>query len=331
MPGDKRFSSKLDKDRAAIDREVAAAEKHVASLWNRGGLTWGELLRTVWHGVLQNDLIDRAYELAFNFLLSVFPLLLLILVCLNIFAAEGTTMRRDLFHYLTVILPQDAAALIIGNLQQVTHNPNHSNTGKLLFGALFWMFAGSAGMTQLMSTLNAAYQVPEKRSWIRVHLISIGLTLGMSILIILALLLILFGGDLVTSLGHALALPAVAFLGIKVVEWILAIGSLIFAFAGVYYVAPDVEQHPWYWITPGSCVGVILWALAAIGLRVYIHFFNTYSSTYGSLGAVIVLMLWFYVAGLSMLIGGQINATIEHAAAQHGNPQARLPGHKTIA
>lgn len=331
MPANEPFSSKLDADRAAIDRDFSAAEKRVASLWNRGGLTWSDLLRAVWHAILRNDLIDRAYELAFNFLLAVFPLLLLIIACLNIFAAEGTALRRDLFHYLMVVLPPDAAALIVANLQQVTHNPSHSDTGKLLFGIAFWLFAGSAGMTQLMSTLNAAYQVTEERSWIRVHLISIGLTIGLSILIILALLLILFGGDLVTSLGHQLALPPVAFLGIKVVEWILALAFLIFAFACIYYLAPDVEQQPWYWITPGSCVGVILWATAAIGLRVYLHFFNTYSSTYGSLGAVIVLMLWFYVAGLSMLIGGQINATIEHAAAQHGNRQAKLPGHKTAA
>ncbi|HUO17222.1 MAG TPA: YhjD/YihY/BrkB family envelope integrity protein, partial [Verrucomicrobiae bacterium] len=126
MPANEPFKSKLDADRATIDRDLSAAEKHVASLWRRGGLTWSELLRAVRHAILQNDLIDRAYELAFNFLLAVFPLLLLIITCLNIFAAEGTALRRDLFHYLMVVLPPDAAALIVANLQQVTHNPNHS-------------------------------------------------------------------------------------------------------------------------------------------------------------------------------------------------------------
>lgn len=320
---DGRFTLTLN-----MGHRFSAAEEHVASLWNRGGLTVPQLLHNVWGGIRQNDLIDRAYELAFNFLLAVFPLLLLIVACLNIFALEGTAMRSDLYYYIAVVLPPDASALVIGTLHQVTSNPHNSDAGKLAFGALFWLYAGSSGMTQLMSTLNSAYEVPETRSWVRVHLISIGLTLGMSVLIVLALILVLFGGDVVARIGHQLALPAIAFIAIKVVEWILALGFVIFAFANIYYFAPDVQQQPWYWITPGSCVGVILWALASIGLRVYLHYFDTYSTTYGSLGAVIVLMLWFYVAGLAMLVGGQINATIEHAAAEHGNRQAKLPGQK---
>lgn len=311
-----------------MGRRFSAAEKHVASLWHRGGLTWGQLLHNVWGGIVQNDLIDRSYELAFNFLLAVFPLLLLIVASLNIFAAEGTVIRHHLYYYIALVLPADASALIIDTLHQVTISPHNSDAGKLTFGVLLWLFAGSSGMTQLMSTLNAAYEVHEQRSWIRIHLISILLTLAMSVLIIVAMALILFGADVVTRVSLQLAFPAFVFVAIKVVEWILALGFVVFAFANIYYFAPDVRQRPWYWITPGSCVGVILWALASIGLRVYLHYFNTYSTTYGSLGAVIVLMLWFYVAGLAMLVGGQINATIEHAAALHGNPEAKLPGHK---
>jgi membrane protein len=311
-----------------MHRRFSKAEGHVASLWNLGGLTLGQFLHNVWAGIRQNDLIDRAYELAFNFLLAVFPLLLLIVACLNIFATEGTAMRRNLYYYIALVLPPDASALIIDTLRQVTSNPHNSDAGKLAAGVILWLYAGSSGMTQLMSTLNAAYEVRETRSWIRVHLISVGLTLGMSVLIILALILIFFGEGVVTRLSHQVELPAIALILSKVVEWILALGFVIFAFANVYYFAPDVEQQPWYWITPGSCVGVVLWALASIGLRVYLRYFNTYSATYGSLGAVIILMLWFYVAGLAMLVGGQINATIEHAAAEHGNPEAKLPGEK---
>jgi membrane protein len=105
-------------------------------------------------------------------------------------------------------------------------------------------------------------------------------------------------------------------------------GFVILAFATIYYFAPDVEEQHWYWITPGSVVGVLLWAAASAGLRGYLHFFNTYSKTYGSLGAVIILMLWFYVTGMAFLVGGQINATIEHAAAEHGHIEAKAPGQK---
>jgi membrane protein len=89
-----------------------------------------------------------------------------------------------------------------------------------------------------------------------------------------------------------------------------------------------VKERHWYWITPGSVVGVVLWVGASAALRGYLHFFNSYSKTYGSLGAVIILMLWFYVTGLALLIGGEINSTIEHAAAEHGHPEAKQEGRK---
>jgi len=90
------------------------------------------------------------------------------------------------------------------------------------------------------------------------------------------------------------------------------------------------EQH-WYWITPGSIIGVLLWIAASFGFRAYLHFFNTYSKTYGSLGAAMILLMWLYITGFSFLIGGEINAQIEHAAAKRGHPEANAPGEKKAA
>jgi len=153
----------------------------------------------------------------------------------------------------------------------------------------------------------------------------------MSVLIIIALFLVLAGAHIATFMGNALGLSSAAFIGAKVLQWLLALVCVVFAFAVVYYYAPDVKEQHWYWLTPGSVIGVGLWVLASAGLRVYLHFFNSYSKTYGSLGAVMILMLWFYVTGLSFLIGGQINATIEHAAAEHGHIEAKAPGEKKAA
>jgi membrane protein len=90
-----------------------------------------------------------------------------------------------------------------------------------------------------------------------------------------------------------------------------------------------VDEQKWYWITPGSVVGVAMWLLVSFGFRLYLYYFNSYSATYGSLGAVIVLMLWFYLTGAAILIGGQVNAEIEQAAARRGTPDAKLPGEKS--
>ncbi len=300
-------------------------EEQISSIWALGELTWRELARRVWRGINQNDLLNRAYELAYNFLLAVFPMLVFLVALLGALASQGSKLTNDLFLYIQLALPPLAFQLLVKTLNEVTQN---AFGGKLTFGLLFALLIASGGMTQLISTLNAAYGVRETRSWLRVHLTSLGLTVAMSLLIVAALLLVLTSGQLLESLGQAVGLTTVTFVTVKILRWALALGFVVFAFAAIYYFAPDVEEQHWYWITPGSVVGVLLWAAASAGLRAYLHFFDTYSKTYGSLGAVIILMLWFYVTGLAFLVGGQINATIEHAAAEHGHIEAKAPGRK---
>lgn len=128
--------------------------------------------------------------------------------------------------------------------------------------------------------------------------------------------------------GSKLNLAHITVLAWKVAQWPVALGFLVLAFALIYYFGPDLKEQHWYWITPGSLVGVILWLLVSFAFRVYLHFFNTYSRSYGSLGAVIILLLWFYVTGLAFLVGGELNSEIEHAAAEHGHPEAKPEGKK---
>lgn len=308
-----------------VTESVLSTDQQLKSIWALGGLTWRELAHRVWGGINRNDLINRAYELAYNFLLAVFPMLLFMLGLLGMLAAEGSQLRANLFYYFQLVLPPIAYKTLVQTLYEVTPV---SAGGKLTFGLLFALYSGSAGMTQLMSTLNAAYEVREERSWIKVHLISLTLTLAMAVLLIAALFLVLAGSQMVASAGKAAGYSAAAWILGKVLQWGFALAFVVFAFAVIYYFAPNVHEQHWYWITPGSVVGVLMWATASVAMRIYLHFFDTYSKTYGSLGAVIVLMLWFYLTGLSFLIGSQINATIEHAAAEHGHVEAKAPGEK---
>lgn len=183
-------------------------------------------------------------------------------------------------------------------------------------------------MTQLISNLNNAYEVREQRSWIKVHLISLALTLVMSVLVIAALLLVLGGGHLANYFGNVRGYGPPLVWSWRFLQWTISIGFIVMAFALIYYFGPDLKERHWYWITPGAVLGVALWFGASGILRIYLHFFNTYSSTYGSLGAVIVLLLWFYVTGLAFLIGGTANSVIEHAAAEKGHPEAKAAGEK---
>jgi membrane protein len=304
---------------------MLSTDQQISSLWDLGGLSWRELARRVWGGINQNDLLNRAYELAYTFLLAVFPLLLFLIALLGFFASQGTWLRTSLFQYLQQLLPPAASRLLMTTLNEVTGN---SQGGKLTFGLLFALYSGSGGTAQMMSTLNAAYEVREQRSWIKLRLISVGLTVAMATLIVVALFFVLAGGKVLHFVGQALGLGHALVLLIGVLQWVLALAFVVLAFALIYYFGPDVRERHWYWITPGAVVGVLLWAAASGALRAYLHFFNSYSQTYGSLGAVIILMLWFYITGLAFLIGGQINSTIEHAAAEHGHPEAKPVGKK---
>jgi membrane protein len=302
-----------------------STEQQIESIWSLGGLTWRELSRRVWHEIDHDDLLNRGYELAYNFLLAVFPMLLFLIALFGIFASAGARLRADLFFYLQQALPPAAYELVSKTVNEIIQS---SGGGKLTFGLALALYSGSSGMTQLISNLNNAYQVREHRSWIKVHLLSLGLTLVISVLVIAALLMVLGGGHVAHYLGDSLGLSSLFVWGWKILQWVLSVGFIVLAFAVIYYVGPDVKERHWYWITPGSVVGVVVWFAASGALRLYLHFFNTYSKTYGSLGAVIILLLWFYVTGLAFLIGGTVNSVIEHAAADRGHPEAKAEGQK---
>jgi len=308
-----------------MSESTLSAKQQISSIWDIGGLTWPELFRRTWGGINQNDLINRAYELAYNFLLAVFPLLIFLLAVLGSFATASYGLRAYLFFYFQRALPPAAYGVLFTTLREISQD---AGGGKLTFGLLFALYTGSGGMTQLISTLNAAYEVHEARSWVRVHLISLGLTIALSMLSAAALLLVFASGLVLAPISQAIGPTPASLLAGRVLQWTLALGFVVIAFALIYYFAPDVKERHWYWITPGSVVGVFAWAIASAALRGYLRFFDTYSKTYGSLGAVVILMLWFYVTGLAFLVGGQINSTIEHAAAEHGHPEAKAVGQK---
>lgn len=305
-----------------------STSEQVSTIWSLGGLTIGQLVRKVIAGVNQDNLTGRAAELAFNFVLALFPLFIFLLSVLGLFAARAIALREDLFVYVSQVLPPDAAQVVGKTLNEVMRN---ASNGKLTFGIVLTVWFASGGMTSLMSALNGVYRVNERRSWVKVRAISFVLTIAISLLIILALVIVLSGGYLANRVGVYFGLHDVAVLTSRVVQWPVAIAFVTFSFSLIYYFAPDLEEQHWYWITPGSILGVLLWIGASFAFRAYLHFFNTYSRTYGSLGAVMILMMWLYVTGFAFLLGGDINAQIEHAAARRGHPEAKAPGEKKAA
>ena len=105
-------------------------------------------------------------------------------------------------------------------------------------------------------------------------------------------------------------------IGINLVTWITGFALLMLIFSTIYYYAPDLKKKTWRWLTPGAAFGIVTWMLASLGFRAYLHFFNTYSLTYGSLGAVVILLMWFYITGLTLLTGAELNSEIQASVAE---------------
>jgi membrane protein len=301
-------------------------ERAIASIWKLGGLTRRELARRVWSDAYEGDLLTRAAALSYYFLLALFPLLIFLTAMLGYFAEAGTELRKNLLNYLASIAPRTASQLVRATIEEITEG---ADSGKLSFGLLAALWFASFGMGAVGDTLNSAYGVRESRPWWRVRLISLGLTAALAALIISALALMLYGGEIGEGLAARYDFGG-AFMAVwNVIQWPIVLGFVLFAFALIYYYAPDLRDQHWYWITPGSLIGVAVWLLVSFAFRFYLSYFDRYSVTYGSLGAVIVLLLWFYLTGAAILIGGKVNAVIEHAAARAGEPEAKLPGEKS--
>src|SRR5215213_4813940 len=290
-----------------------------------GGLGWKELAKRVYAEVMDDDVLGRSAQLSYYFLLALFPALLFLTSLLGYLAGENGQLRQGLFNSLAAVLPGDASQLISKTVTDVTQS---SGGGKLSFGILMTLWAASNGMGAVSESLNAAYDLKESRPWWKVRLTAVGLTLALTLLIVTALVLVLYGHDIADALSIKLGLGSAFATAWKVLQWPLVLIFVLLAFALIYYFGPDSHRQDWKWITPGAVVGVALWLLISFAFKAYLSFFNSYSATYGSLGAVIILMLWFYFTGTAILVGGEINSEIENAAAEAGDPEAKEKGEK---
>jgi membrane protein len=294
-------------------------------MWGLGGLSWKQLAKRVWQQINEDDVWGRAAQLSYYFLLALIPLLVFLTSVIGVILGSGTGMRHKLFNYLSQVMPPSAFHLIDSTMLEIS---SASGGGKISFGILATLWAASNGMGAITGALNAAYDVEESRPWWKQRLVAIGLTIMLSTLIIGALTLVLYGGNIAESVAARYGFGDLFTTAWKILQWPIVLAFMLLAFALIYYLAPDLSDQDWTWITPGSLIGVLLWLLVSFAFRVYLHFFDSYSTTYGSLGAVIILMLWLYLTGAAILAGGEINAEIENAAAQGGKPEAKEKGER---
>ena len=284
-----------------------------------GRLFSKEFLARVWARAEDDELLGRAAQLSYYFLFALFPLLIFLITLFGYIDGAGSHLRRRMMIYLGDVMPEAALNLVNLTIEEVARA---RGGGKLSLGLLLALWAASSGMNAVGQSLNAAYDLKELRPWWKVRLISIALTIALSILITGALSIVLYGGRLgrfvagMFGAGNAFALTW------RILQWPIALTFVFVTFALIYRFAPNLphkkrdpklpaSNYRRRWFSPGVVVAVVLWLLVSLGFRLYLHFFNSYSATYGSLGALIILMFWFYLTGAAILFGGEINCELD--------------------
>jgi membrane protein len=299
---------------------MSYSSEPVTEVWKLGGLSVKDLGRRVIHEIQEDDCLGRAAQLAYYFLFALFPFFLVLTTLLGYLPMPNLMDR--LMEMLAGILAGDALQLVQDNVREIMTS---QRGGLLSFGILAALWTSSSAITAIVDGLNRAYDVEEGRPYWKVRLIAIFLTVGLSLFIIFSLILLTFGPQIGGWIADQVGLGSMFQTAWNLLRWPVIVGLIILAMALVYYVAPDVEQR-WQWITPGSLAAVLGWLLASLGFSFYVNNFGSYNATYGSIGAVIVLLTWMYVSGLFVLIGGEINAEIEHAASSGKDPgEKQLP------
>jgi membrane protein len=272
-----------------------------------GGLRVADLCSKVWTGLGEDNVFGAAAELAFYSLLSLFPTLIFLTSLVGFLAG----VRSYILAGLGKVMPAEAMAIVDRALQDAVQR---RSGGLLSLGIVGALWAASNGAHGLMETLNTAYGVRERRPLWRTWMIAVALTIGLSILVAGGSALIMFGDWLSSWITGFLSLETRMTFVLRLADYPIGLALLLVGLESAYYLGPDTDQK-WRWITPGAVFAVVAASVGSVLFSVYLRFAPSYSATYGSLGAVIILMLWLYLVGLAVLVGGEINGLIDNAVA----------------
>jgi|SRR5215471_5923082 len=288
-------------------------------------LGWTELLKRTIKGTIADNIVDLAAQQAYYFFFALFPALLFVIGIASFFPLQ--TLTGDAINLLGRFAPQIVTQIIAEAMQSLGQQ---NNGGVLTFGFLLALWSTSGAMTAIITTLNAAYGVTESRPWWKMRLIAIGLTVGIAVFILTSMFLVIAGPSLAGHLAHTFGLGRAFTWTWWAVQWPIIFVLVATAIGLVYYFAPDVEQD-WVWITPGSIVATLLGLVISVALKLYYEYVpSALNPTYGAIGGIMVLLLWFYAAGIALLFGAELNAEIEHASPYGKDPGERFPGERKV-
>ena len=268
-----------------------------------------QTLKATMQEFMRDDALGLAAQLAYYLILALFPFILFLVAVMDAFSSSSPQFVNELFDYLGRVMPAQVFDLIQTYTERTLRNEDTA-PGLLSVGILGSIWAASGAFSALINALNRAYDVQETRPFWKVKGIAILMTFGLSALVIVGVLLLIAGPSIGQTIAEVFTLDDEFIFVWEILRWPAALLFMVATVALLFYFAPDAGQ-PFRWITPGGFVGIALWVLASLAFNLYLSSdFNTYDKTYGSIGTVIVLLLYLYISSLTILFGATLNATL---------------------
>ncbi|MCE6961654.1 YihY/virulence factor BrkB family protein [Cereibacter sphaeroides] len=280
---------------------------------------WKDIAMRVWQSIGEDRVMLVAAGVTFYLLLALFPALAAFVSLYGLVADPATVI--DQAEALRGVLPAEGLAMLTDQLRTLSAGAQSSLTVGFVVSFLIAFWSANSGMKALIEAVNIAHQEREKRSFLKLTLLSFALTLGA-----MALAVAMFAAvAIVPAILAVFDLGSAATVAIWLVRWPLLLLAVALALAGLYRWAPSREAPEWRWVTWGSAIATVVWLIASIAFTIYLENFANYSATYGSLGALVGLLLWIWIAVMILIVGAEINSEMEHQTARDTTTGAELP------
>ncbi len=294
-----------------LDKVFGRPHPRVAPPHEPAQVSWSAVLRSTFREIQEDNCLGLAAQLAYYFFLALFPALLFLVALAGTFFVDSWIAPT--IDYMAGMAPPAVLEIFRDQLTKISQG---DTGGILTIGVAGALWSSSTAMVAIIDAMNSAYDLTESRSWWRVRLAGLLLTLALAVFVLLSSALVILGPSILEAVASRVSLDQTALLMWDLAQWPLVLTLMVVGILLVYRFAPDAPDASrigWRWLMPGALLAAGLWLVASIGFRTYVTNFGNYTETYGTLGGVIVLMLWLYLFGLAILVGAELNSELDHA------------------
>lgn len=262
-------------------------------------------------------LFGRGAEAAFYFSFAIFPLLFFLTSIFGVILGTSGELRTELLGYLARLMPEAAFSVVRTTLEEIVVA---STPGKITFGLVITLWSASAGIDGIRHGLNAVFGLTETRPWWLTKLRSIVITFLILVIAAAALAFVFYGLQIAKSAFVSVGIQVDSPLFLTFIRWIVLLFLMLLVLEVIFNLIPNWGRFRWVWITPGSLTAIALWIFISAAFRFYLDRFDTYDRAYGSLGTVMLLVLWLYLVAVIVLIGGAINSVLDQMSGRDCEP-----------